>query len=343
MKKLSIGRIFLFSVILAGLGIGLYLANQKFGFVDFRKGASYSEVTLKEWTFDTTTENWAYNNISKGNFFVKDGMLNINVTSSNSKVYPYISNNKLYLNVTNPIYVLLARVRMVVASKSGQKLLASNNVPQPIPSTAPKPTPGAKFSYNVILTLADVKNPKNLVTMKGVIQGLLDGKLQDYDVTFKVSDQPVNDSGKYSISSIKIDFVNSKSGDNIKIDSIKLIQQVLNKPTPRPTSTPVLICTNKSQGGPTSCKSAETWKLYASQNCQAINNSLGTYKLRESCSPTSSDYYRYIDYTCCVRGGIQTSKPVPTYTPRPTYIPRPTSDIVVPTPKAVPSGAVIVF
>jgi hypothetical protein len=55
-------------------------------------------------------------------------------------------------------------------------------------------------------------------------------------------------------------------------------------------------CTGGSEGGATSCKSAETWRQYAAENCARQNLVLNDIGFGESCG---TDFYRYMKYSCC--------------------------------------------
>lgn len=66
------------------------------------------------------------------------------------------------------------------------------------------------------------------------------------------------------------------------------------KPDPLPP--PPTECKSASQGGPTSCKDAGTWKAYASEACVAAGATLGDYLPYEDCGNGGT---RYVKYTCC--------------------------------------------
>jgi hypothetical protein len=70
------------------------------------------------------------------------------------------------------------------------------------------------------------------------------------------------------------------------------------KPYDCPEPPPPPACTTHEQGGPTStsCKSAETWKLYASQDCTANGKTLTEYTLGTSCG---EGVYTGVTYQCC--------------------------------------------
>jgi hypothetical protein len=61
-------------------------------------------------------------------------------------------------------------------------------------------------------------------------------------------------------------------------------------PPPPPT------CVTKSQGSPSSCKGAPTWKQYATDNCAATGASLTDISPYEDCGDGGT---RYVKYTCC--------------------------------------------
>jgi hypothetical protein len=69
---------------------------------------------------------------------------------------------------------------------------------------------------------------------------------------------------------------------------------------------PPVSCESRIEGGPTSCKDVATWKLYASQTCEAAGLLLNDYTPTEDCG---SGNYRYVRYTCC--------KPAPSQPPPP--------------------------
>jgi hypothetical protein len=62
-------------------------------------------------------------------------------------------------------------------------------------------------------------------------------------------------------------------------------------PPPTPTD-----CVHPAQGGPGSCKDVATWKLYASQDCEAGGRMLTAYETQDECG---DGLYRYVKYTCC--------------------------------------------
>jgi hypothetical protein len=66
--------------------------------------------------------------------------------------------------------------------------------------------------------------------------------------------------------------------------------------TTPPPSTPGGACRKGSDGGPTSCKDAGTWKLYASDTCKQAGMVLTEVHPRESCG---DNLYRYSDFVCC--------------------------------------------
>jgi hypothetical protein len=63
-----------------------------------------------------------------------------------------------------------------------------------------------------------------------------------------------------------------------------------------PPPPPPGMCIVISDGGPTSCKDAATWKRYGSDSCKGQNLVLSDYKLGESCG---DGYYRDVAYVCC--------------------------------------------
>ena len=66
-------------------------------------------------------------------------------------------------------------------------------------------------------------------------------------------------------------------------------QCVLASPTPPK-------CDQRTQGGPTSCKPADLWKQYASDDCKASGLVLSEISPREDCG---GGFTRFVDYTCC--------------------------------------------
>ena len=58
-------------------------------------------------------------------------------------------------------------------------------------------------------------------------------------------------------------------------------------------------CSGASEGGPTSCKDADTWKRYAAANCEAEGKVLTALSFAEPCAENHS---RYMKYECCTAG-----------------------------------------
>lgn len=66
---------------------------------------------------------------------------------------------------------------------------------------------------------------------------------------------------------------------------------------PEPATAPApSSCDTRVEGGPTSCKSVETWKLYAHQACQDAGLQLADYGPSEDCGEGN---FRTVKYTCC--------------------------------------------
>jgi hypothetical protein len=63
-----------------------------------------------------------------------------------------------------------------------------------------------------------------------------------------------------------------------------------------PPTPPPATCTGKSQGSPTSCKSAQIWKQYATEDCAATGASLLDASPYDDCGDGG---YRYVKYGCC--------------------------------------------
>lgn len=57
-------------------------------------------------------------------------------------------------------------------------------------------------------------------------------------------------------------------------------------------------CDARTQGGPTSCKPADVWKTYASDDCARSGLVLSDITLRVACDGGNS---RFVDYVCCSR------------------------------------------
>jgi hypothetical protein len=74
-------------------------------------------------------------------------------------------------------------------------------------------------------------------------------------------------------------------------------QCVLGSKTP-PAPPPPTKCEKRTQGGPTSCKDAATWKLYAHEDCKASGLVLTEYHQRETCGIVAGSSV-YVDYVCC--------------------------------------------
>lgn len=63
-----------------------------------------------------------------------------------------------------------------------------------------------------------------------------------------------------------------------------------------PGSTEPVACTTDVMGGPTSCKDAGTWKLYAWEQCMAQGLDLADYGTFDDCGEGLT---RYVKYACC--------------------------------------------
>jgi hypothetical protein len=69
-------------------------------------------------------------------------------------------------------------------------------------------------------------------------------------------------------------------------------------------------CESATQGGETSCKTAATWKEYASADCASKGLTLGEIAQREMCGGDSS---RYVDYKCCPATACTYDDPAKSY------------------------------
>ncbi len=57
-------------------------------------------------------------------------------------------------------------------------------------------------------------------------------------------------------------------------------------------------CTGGVEGSDSSCKSAETWRQYATENCARQNQALTEIGLADECG---AGLYRYMKFVCCRR------------------------------------------
>src|SRR5436190_3329019 len=73
---------------------------------------------------------------------------------------------------------------------------------------------------------------------------------------------------------------------------------------------PAPSCEKRQQGGPTSCKTAFTWKTYARQDCEASGLVLSDYTLDGGCE---KDAASFVNYVCCP----DTAPPTPPSPPPP--------------------------
>ena len=55
-------------------------------------------------------------------------------------------------------------------------------------------------------------------------------------------------------------------------------------------------CTGGVEGSDSSCKSAETWRQYATENCARQNQALTEIGLADECG---AGLYRYMKFVCC--------------------------------------------